>query len=567
MSLKESLARSKAKWKRRLHIVSKDASSVSTPMDVPVVPTGALPSPASQPQLSVVTLGPVLSPHENDDQSRPTPQTDHRSGKSGMAWSGVKTLLEVLEASADAFGPLKSAVGGLNKCIKIYEKNASKGRKDYAELHEKLDGLLSDLAEHVKQPMSFEMTNSVNRLCYGIKAELKIVEEKQAQNKVEQLVIAMEVSDEILECYRRIHGHLERLTLNANMSILKDMDKLKMRALLSGLSPVKSAIYNSTESDDIKRGGCTRGTREPQIDLLLEWARNPDTGRTCWVNGMAGTGKTTIAYSVCSRLDATCELGASFFCSRVIPKCGQVKYIIPSIAYQLAGFSLPFRSALAKVLESDPDAHARALKIQYQQLIVRPLLEVQGSLPADFIIVIDAMDECENENSLSQVLALLLSPSDTLPIRFLISSRPEMEINRQMMDRVGKQGDALLVLHDLDSSSVKADIEVYIRRELEDIPLTDAQWSDIIERCGVLFIYASTTCRYLQEAHKMETLDQAVSTITASATEPMEPGDESAIDELYFTILETAFKRTGMSQANKRGMQAILEAGLGALDM
>ncbi|KAH7334540.1 hypothetical protein B0J17DRAFT_527672, partial [Rhizoctonia solani] len=118
---------------------------------------------------------------------------------------------------------------------------------------------------------------------------------------------------------------------------------------------------------------CTPGTREPEINLPLEWAHDPEAGRTCWINGMAGTGKTTIAYSVCSRLDETFELGASFFCSRVIPECRQIKHIIPSIAYQLARFSFPFRCALDKILESDPDVHARALKIQYQKLISEPL--------------------------------------------------------------------------------------------------------------------------------------------------------------------------------------------------
>lgn len=37
------------------------------------------------------------------------------------AWAGLKTLLKVLESSSDAFGPLKSAIGGLNQCIDIYE--------------------------------------------------------------------------------------------------------------------------------------------------------------------------------------------------------------------------------------------------------------------------------------------------------------------------------------------------------------------------------------------------------------------------------------------------------------
>jgi hypothetical protein len=36
-------------------------------------------------------------------------------------WSGLKTFLGLLNESADAFGPLKSAVGGINRCIEIFE--------------------------------------------------------------------------------------------------------------------------------------------------------------------------------------------------------------------------------------------------------------------------------------------------------------------------------------------------------------------------------------------------------------------------------------------------------------
>ncbi|KAG8752156.1 hypothetical protein FRC11_008659, partial [Ceratobasidium sp. 423] len=382
-----------------------------------------------------------------------------------------------------------------------------------------------------------------------IEAELRNVEKVQAHTVGRRLVDAMESSNEILECYRRIHSHLERLT----------------EARLAGMLPAKSAIYNSADSDDLKRGICAPGTREPQINLLLEWARDPESGRTCWMNGMAGTGKTTIAYTVCNRLDETFELGASFFCSRVIPECRRVKLIIPSIAYQLARFSFPFRCALVKVLESDPDAHSRALKIQYQKLIVNPLLKIQQSLPADFIVVIDALDECEDESNLGQILDLLLSPSVNLPIRFLLSSRPEPEICRRM-GQGGEQGDIKLVLHDLDSDVVKSDIEAYIRHELKYVPLTTAQWSLIIERCGVLFIYASTTCRYIRHEYNMDTLHEALDTIAATASISVEHGYKNAMDDLYLMILTAAFDKPGTSQENKRRMKDVLETVICAVE-
>lgn len=150
-----------------------------------------------------------------------------------------------------------------------------------------------------------------------------------------------------------------------------------MESRLAKLLPAMSAMYNSAESGSLERRGCVPGTRKPQIDLLMEWTDAPEAGRTCWMNGMAGTGKTTIAYSICTKLDEMSKLRASFFCSRSIPECRQVKNIIPTIAYQLARYSLSFQSVLAKTLESNPDTPSKALNIQYEKLIVEPLMLIQ----------------------------------------------------------------------------------------------------------------------------------------------------------------------------------------------
>jgi hypothetical protein len=274
------------------------------------------------------------------------------------------------------------------------------------------------------------------------------------------------------------------------------------------------------------------------------------------MNGMAGTGKTTITHSVCTELDETCELGASFFCSRTMPECRQVKYIIPCLAYQLARFSHGFRNELVKALESDPDACGKAPKIQYEKLMVGPLTAVKDYLPTTFVVVIDALDECENDNAVGQILDLLLSSPDTMPIRYLVSSRPEKEIYGRMMRRAG----ARLVLHNLEPASVRNDIEAYMRDELMDISLTEPQWKAILMRCGVLFIYASTVCLYIKQGHEMKNLDETVRAIIEAASTPMSCGDEQTIDKLYTAILTNAFDKSKMSELNRTAAKTLLDA-------
>ncbi|KAF8748172.1 WD40 repeat-like protein [Rhizoctonia solani] len=384
------------------------------------------------------------------------------------------------------------------------EQDACKERKEYNELGIRLKEILQDLADHIEHQQDFEIVE-----------EAKRVANKQANKTGRRLIDAMEESDGIME-YRRIDGHLRRITLNASMGAL---EAIKEHTL----------VREIIEADGM--------------------GEHADTGKTCWMNGMAGTGKTTIAYTVCSKLDKSNRLGASFFCSRSIAECRQVKHIIPSIAYQLAKFSRPFRRELADVLEKDCDTHTQALNVQYQKLIIDPLKAVEKSLPEDFIVVIDALDECESLTAVEQILELLLARD-----------------NRKNNRASNGQDEARLVLHNLDSNMVKTDIGTYMRKELKGIALEDSELTNIIERCGMLFIYAATICRYIKSANKMKTLKKAVRVIIDSGSVPMEKGDELMIDELYKTILDNAFKRSELNEANRRTMRDVLEMAVCATE-
>ncbi|KAF8748102.1 ribosomal large subunit assembly [Rhizoctonia solani] len=561
MNLGDSLSRSKEKWKKRLGIGSEDKSSSPSMAGSYPGPT----PPFQRLQSTTLVSDPTEDFSHNIDSDSAAPVSIYLEKPSG-AWTATRSLLTILESSTNAFGPLNSAISGLKGCIDIYEQVACKERKDYEELGAGLKEVLQDLADHMEQPTGLVMTNSVRRIYNDIVEEAKRVTDKQARTTGRRLIDALEGSVGIVECYRRIDGHLRKITLNASMSTLEAVKEQTLELRLNRMSPHTSATYDSAESLDVQRGGCTSGTRKTQIRELIEWANIPDSGRICWMNGMAGTGKTTIAYTVCKELEDTNRLGASFFCSRAISECRQVKHIIPSIAYQLAAFSRPFRCALAKVMEVDRDAHTRALNVQYQKLIVDPLNEVKMSLPTDFIVVIDALDECESLTAVEQILELLLSTAHMLPIRFLISSRPEREITGRMAGRPNEQDQARLVLHNLDSSTVKADIELYMREELKGIPLTDSQWTGIIDRCGVLFIYASTTCRYIKNAYKMKSLNRAVGVVINSDSTPMEKGNEHMIDKLYRTILDIAFGGSEINQEDKQKMKEALETAVCAIE-
>ncbi|CAE6522117.1 unnamed protein product [Rhizoctonia solani] len=530
MSIRESLSRLKGKLKTRLRI----GSSVSLPVQV-------------------------------------------------FTFEGAKALPQVMNTTLDVLRPLKSAVVGLNECISIYERTGN-DPKDYGRLLKNIDQLLDEFRWYVQDTGAMEMTRGVEQLCCELEFEVNELRTRLEELVVKQWLKAVDSPSEILQCHYRILGLLKRLTLNADVNIRRKLNipytnigKQAMERRIEHMFPALHLIHRSATSEGITREGCILGTGEIQLASLLDWARRPEAGRIYWLHGVAGTGKTTIAYHVCTGFNApakrtaaskltnvpvgdhTSVIGASFFCSRIMPECHQVENIIPTIAYQLTRYSKPFGHALYSILWSEPDVSSSTLDRQYSKLIVEPLKMVQGSLPTNFIVVIDALDVCENLDSLRNILDLLLSTPDTLPIRFLVTSRLEPEINQHITGQVNEQSNRQLTLHSLDTVVVQADIALFVRSQLEGVPLTNLQQSRLLKQCGVSFIYASTICHFVRVAYESETLYGGVDAIIDSEDSDLKCRDEHAMDQLYIKILKvTSSNSSWTQQRSATALQDIL---------
>ncbi|CAE6458993.1 unnamed protein product [Rhizoctonia solani] len=474
-------------------------------------------------------------------------------------WSHLKRLANLLASASGAFTPLKEVVDGLVECIESYEREAG-GRREYLALQSELEAVFEDLGAHLVCSTSPTMTPCIESLYKSIKQELVYVLEQQSRALTLRPLEAGNHSDTIIASYRRIQSHLQRLSLNANLSMWRVMEQHvadtqsdRISAYLNRLSPSLSAHYNSTQAIGLKRGPCTPGTRVDALAHVTDWIRDSAPGGVYWLDGMAGTGKTTIAYSLCADLDSKCQLAASFFCSRLLPECRDANLILPSIAYQLARFSLPFRFALSKVLERDPDVHTRLPQIQFDSLIEKPMLEIQATLPSDLVVLADGLDECKDEEHTGHVLSVLLNGVTNLPIKLIVSSRPEPEIRGWMNSR----SSARLALHELDKSVVQADIEAYLRMALRPMNLSEPKFAALVQRAGILFIYASTVVRYISYRNFCRNpharLDAVLNTSSSSETIP-----NTEIDRLYATILEAALDDQKINEAERNDMKQVL---------
>jgi WD40 repeat protein len=252
--------------------------------------------------------------------------------------------------------------------------------------------------------------------------------------------------------------------------------------------------------------GCLEGTRVELLKDLQAWSRDPDSPQILWLDGMAGTGKSAIARSFCHMLWEDKQLGGSFFCLRADVNRGNPKHILPTLAIQLAHQDVAYKSALLAILDRGISWNAN-LKIQVENLLYKPLHSAQSSGLPPLVLVIDALDELDDENTTEDLLKRLVAVMPGLHIKLLVTSRPERHIRTHLQPLVGLRG--ALQLHDIKNNIVEADISLYLTKCLaairESSPMLPPDWAShadieaLTRRAGKLFIYASTAVKYISE--------------------------------------------------------------------
>jgi len=123
---------------------------------------------------------------------------------------------------------------------------------------------------------------------------------------------------------------------------------------------------------------CLPNTR---IDLLREiynWGDGHDEKRFIyWLNGLAGTGKSTIARTVARKYFNQGQLGASFFFSRGGGDVGRADKFVTTVALQLASSVPSLQGAVSDAIRERSDIVNHALSDQWRQLVLRPLSKLK----------------------------------------------------------------------------------------------------------------------------------------------------------------------------------------------
>ena len=343
------------------------------------------------------------------------------------------------------------------------------------------------------------------------------------------------------------------------------MNTLRLTAEATILKNIRSA--QEAEYRHGNRGDCLRGTRSAILDEIELWTRDFDKPSVYWLNGLAGTGKSTIAQTIARRTFADGRLGASFFCSRDFEDRSNLRSIFPTVAVQLARKYTLFRSIFIRLVESDPEIIHESLYDQMKKLIVQPLAESTIST----VIVIDALDECKDEEPASAILSVLGKFVAKIPtVKFFITGRPESRIREGFRLPLLAEATDVFVLHEVEPGQVNDDIRLFFthsfselkryRRGLGDWP-TGEQVDLLCERAGGLFVHAVATVRFIN--HKINSPKKQLDRLLQSPGNTAFEGKtkfraDATIDSLYASILQEAFG--GDDQENDGRVRSVLGA-------
>ena len=301
------------------------------------------------------------------------------------------------------------------------------------------------------------------------------------------------------------------------------------------------------------RKGCLKGTRENVLNEVELWSEEESGGSSIfWLNGLAGTGKSTIAQTVSERMFANGHLGASFFCSRGLEDHSDLRLIFPTLAFQLAQKYPGFRSSLIPLLDSNPDIVHESLQEQVQKLLINPLQSTRIST----VIVIDALDECKDEEPESAVLLVLGKSVSKIPgVKFFITSRPEVNIVLGFRQPLLEALTDVFVLHRVEPCIIDSDIRHFFKHELsklsqrcggiKDWPI-DEQLDSLCRRAASFFVYAVATVNFLDHHYQSpsERLDIIMKSPESTAPEGgIGLGVYISLDTLYMSIFKQSYHK------------------------
>ncbi|PPQ96533.1 hypothetical protein CVT26_006382, partial [Gymnopilus dilepis] len=511
---------------------------------------------------AVATPGPPDPSQSGSDNELQVLTSPASKDRFGTVLNVVSQALKVATAATAVVPPAQSVIGGVSGAVDMVKTMKQNGVDREAVVRTLKEALRRiEMCKSIESP-SEEMLKMLSTLEHDIEENLGSIEDAMKESWWKKLVEGD--AQEMIKCYTRLSsslnlfitqtvvsvgGHVEalkKITIELKSTTERNYEAISQfitKAELKDLNCVPEAGYDAGPAD--LRRACTTGTRKQILDDLMVWATDDEKTQVYWLSGMAGTGKTTIAYSFCQLLQDADLLCTSYFCSRNVASSMDTRSVLPMLAYHLASYSPSFSESLLSALRQPSHSNVRQkeLEKQFQALILGPTgLSRIPDMQKRRVLIYDGADEASNLHEVAKLISLFLKHASRLPFKVFISSRRDAIIKYEFGLKEFTPNSTSLLLHDVEKTLVEADIRSYIVEHLQVVrpPVPDATISNLVDISGALFVYAAVLCSFLKQGSDEEFSDrlEAISANTSPPGIPTRPHDN--LDQIYMQILKTA---------------------------
>ncbi|KDQ54268.1 hypothetical protein JAAARDRAFT_60681 [Jaapia argillacea MUCL 33604] len=461
-------------------------------------------------------------------------------------------ILTIFEDVRDNPGRWESLANSTLRTFRVLERSLSNAPKDVdLDIRQPCIALVENLKRLFDRAKSKQMEGigkrlSLHQLDQGLQADFEKL--LQGLCGIFQLDVALDTNFKaavIKEVVVKLPDRITELQVEVKEGNLNQ--KTQNEIILLG--QLRTACVERAHWQP--RLACYENTRTEILDEIEKWGV-PSTAPLAYLCGIAGLGKTTVSHSAARSFHACDLLGGSFFFSRDDAARRSGHKVWATIAYQLADNHHSFRTHLCEVLKrSLPSTSDR----QFGELLLAPLKKSKLP-PSPLIIVMDALDECDDATDILQSFCDALDELQS-HVKFFVTSRPETRFET-IIQNVRNYRLSI----DLEASSNIRDLNEYFAVRFNKVPLIDRPDSRprqrLLERAGGLFIWASTVCDFLSQSLDFDAdLRLILDPLTGARDDP-----EESLWNVYRVIVDRAYNSTKRA-VFQDGFRPLLAAILG----
>ena len=253
--------------------------------------------------------------------------------------------------------------------------------------------------------------------------------------------------------------------------------------------------------------------------------------------------------TIARRYNEQKRLGASFFFSKGGGDVSHAGKFFTSLAVQLAYAVPSLQTHIRDAVRERSNIASLSLLDQWRQLVLGPLSRLKKSHQS-YVLVVDALDECEGDNNVRIILELLAEARSlkTVRLRIFLTSRPEIPI-RHGIHRIPQAEHQDFILHNVPPTIVNHDICLFLEYNIGTIRQEwslGANWPgevvlrQLVHKSSGLFIWATTACRFINEGQEFAK-DRLVEILGGIGSEGT---PEQYLDQIYLTVLQSSIPNT-----------------------